>query len=184
MGGRELVAPAVRYGASLRAALDEFRAEGRFGPQDDSGLAAALRAAGDVADEGWLACYLELLHRQVTHPAPGSVAQTTLWWVREDEWLGRVAIRHRLTAGLRRHGGHIGYEVRPSARRQGHATAMLRAALPAAADLGIARALLTCDPANGASRKVIEANGGVLVDEPGPELRFWVPTGLVTGLGS
>lgn len=52
---------------------------------------------------------------------------------------------------------------------------MLRAALPIAASLGIERALLTCDPENLASRRVIEANGGVPIDEPGPELRFWVP---------
>ena len=34
---------------------------------------------------------------------------------------------------LLRRGGHIGYDVRPSARRRGHATAMLAAALPLAA---------------------------------------------------
>ena len=35
-------------------------------------------------------------------------------------------VRHRLTPALSEVGGHIGYAVRPSARRRGHATALLR----------------------------------------------------------
>jgi predicted acetyltransferase len=99
-----------------------------------------------------------------------------MWWVEQDEYLGRIAVRHRLTAQLREVGGHIGYDVRPSARRRGHATAMLRAALPVVRSLGINSALVTCDVDNVASRKVIERNGGVLEDQRGDKLRFWVPT--------
>jgi len=66
--------------------------------------------------------------------------------------------------------------VRRSARRQGHATAMLAAALPVAASLGIDPALVTCDDTNLGSRKVIEGNGGMLEDQRGVKLRFWVPT--------
>lgn len=90
---------------------------------------------------------------------PGWVPCTTLWYVESDEYLGRLAIRHRLTPHLLELGGHIGYDVRRSARRQGHATAMLRAALPVAAELGIDAALLTCDADNVASRRLIEYNG-------------------------
>jgi predicted acetyltransferase len=89
---------------------------------------------------------------------------------------GRVSIRHRLTDHLREIGGHIGYDIRPSARQRGHATAMFAAALPVARSLGITRALLTCDEDNIASRKVIEANGGVLEDKSSGKLRYWVPT--------
>jgi len=77
---------------------------------------------------------------------------------------------------LRKVGGHIGYDIRPSARRHGHATAMLRAALAVAHRLNINPALLTCDTDNLGSRKVIERNGGVLEDQLGDKLRFWVPT--------
>jgi len=101
---------------------------------------------------------------------------TTLWWVEDDEYLGRLAIRHRLTEWLRKVGGHIGYDVRPTARRQGHATAMLRAALPRARELGIDDVLVTCDVDNVASRRVIEANGGRFEDERDGKLRFWVLT--------
>ena len=53
---------------------------------------------------------------------------------------------------------------------------MLAAALPVARSLGIDRALHTCDEANLVSRKVIEANGGVLEDKNGDKVRYWVPT--------
>ena len=74
-------------------------------------------------------------------------------------------------------GGHIGYEVRPSERSRGHATAMLRAVLPHAAARGIDPALVTCDVSNAASRTVIEVNGGVRTSSLEPRtLRFLVPT--------
>jgi predicted acetyltransferase len=81
-----------------------------------------------------------------------------------------------LTPRLRGFGGHIGYDVAPMARRHGHATRMLALALPIARELGIDQALLTCDVDNIASRKIIEANGGVLDNEATGRLRFWVPT--------
>ena len=79
-------------------------------------------------------------------PRPeGYVPDTELWWVAGDEFLGRIGIRHRLTPMLLEMGGHIGYDVRPSARRRGHATEMLRHGLMVARDLGIDPALITCD---------------------------------------
>jgi predicted acetyltransferase len=104
------------------------------------------------------------------------VPSTTYWWIDGTYYIGRISIRHRLTERLLEMGGHIGYDVRPSARRQGHATAMLRAMLPHAHDLGIDPALLTCDTDNVGSRKVILANGGVYEDERSGKLRYWVPT--------
>jgi len=53
---------------------------------------------------------------------------------------------------------------------------MLRAALPIVAGMGFDRALITCDPDNVASRKVMENNGGVFEGERNGKLRYWVPT--------
>ena len=115
---------------------------------------------------------------QETPRPEGKVPETLLWWVDGDEYLGRLSIRHQLTDALREFGGHIGYMVRPSARGQGHARALLAAALPIARDLGIDPALLTCDADNTGSRRVIESNGGVLEDQREDKLRFWVPTSV------
>ena len=102
--------------------------------------------------------------------------QTNLWWVEGDGFIGRIAIRHRLNAGLRSVGGHIGYEIRPTRRHQG----MLPRCSPRRCRwpprLGIDPALITCDVANTISRRVIEANGGRYAGRDADELHFWVPT--------
>src|SRR5690606_7632066 len=76
--------------------------------------------------------------------------------------VGRISFRHRLNENLKVFGGHIGYEVRPSWRKKGVATEMLRMLLKTERAKQIGRLLLTCAPDNVASNKVILANGGVL----------------------
>ena len=180
----QLIPPTVQVWASFVVAMVEFQAEGRGGAHDDSMIGSEIRGYGHrwSAPEGFQE-YVEWLRAQALGDSPrppGYVPSTTLWWVDREEYLGRIAIRHRLTPQLRELGGHIGYDVRPSARRRGHATAMLGEALPIARRLGIEAALVTCDADNVASRKVIEHNGGVLEDQSGDKLRYWVPTGRAT----
>ena len=174
----ELLPPTVRVRQSFLAAMVEFRDEGRGGAADTSMIGQEIRGFGHSwsVPEGF-ATFVDRLRSQALEDSPrpdGHVPSTTLWWIDGEAYLGRVAIRHRLTPHLHEVGGHIGYDVRPSARRRGHATAMLRAALPVARLLDIESALITCDVDNIASRRVIEANGGVFEDQRGEKLRFRV----------
>ena len=102
------------------------------------------------------------------------VPVTELWYVDGPSYIGTVMIRHELTSALRRDGGHIGYHVVPRQRRRGHATAMLAAARAWCRDLGLTRVLLTTSTENVASRRVIEANAGVLDGETDGVLRYWI----------
>jgi predicted acetyltransferase len=176
----KLVLPTVRVHASFVAAMEELRSAGQSGLRDESTAGREIREyGGHWHHPEEFARYLRVLRDQETEEyarRAGLVPQTTLWWVSDDEYLGRIDIRHRLTDRLRQYGGHIGYGIRPSARRKGHATAMLAAVLPVAHGLGVDPALLTCDEDNIGSRKVIEANGGVLADKQDGRLRYWVPT--------
>lgn len=174
----ELLPPTTAVRVSFLTAMAEFQSEGRGAPDDDSVLGRHLRgyAATWTSPDGF-AAYVTWLRAQAWPDTPrpnGFVPSTDLWWIQGETFLGRVSIRHGLTDGLLRTGGHIGYDVRPTARRQGHATAILAAALTVAAGLGIERALLTCDPANVASRRVIERNGGVPEHLDDHTLRFWI----------
>ncbi len=107
---------------------------------------------------------------------PGHVPCTYLWIVDGGIFLGSLAIRHELNDFLLNEGGHIGYSVRPSARRRGHASNALADALPLAKQLGISRVLITCDEDNLGSRATIEKNGGVYEDSRNGKRRYWANT--------
>ena len=158
--------------------MAECIAEGRGGPDDQTFTGELIRRfVRPAGGRPWVAEYLECERRFETRPQEHFVPVTVRWWSEGETFLGRISVRHRLNEHLLETGGHIGYGIRPGARRRGHATAMLAAALPLAARLGIEKALITCDFDNVGSRKVIERNGGVLEDCRGGKLRFWVPTG-------
>ena len=160
--------------------MGEFLAEGRGAPDDHSVIGHYLRdRQGAWSSDRAFRSFVDEVRAQRLEETPrpaGYVPSTELWWVEDDEFLGRICVRHRLTPALLEMGGHIGYDVRRSARRRGHATAMLHAALGIAHEMGIDSALVTCDVGNVGSRTVIELNGGVLEDEREGKLRFWVPT--------
>jgi|SRR5436190_5434465 len=164
-----LVAPTPSVHLSYLDAQAEFHAEGRNLEIDRPALANPNRFARHIAE-------IRAEADGSSPRPPRYVPQTTLWYIDGDHYIGELSIRHWLTEDLRRLGGHIGYEVRPSQRRRGHATEMLRLALPVAHEIGIDPALVTCDDTNVASRKVIEKNGGVPDDPIPPKLRYWVPT--------
>jgi len=173
----ELVLPTSAVHDSFLEAMDEFVAEGA----KDSQTAAWIEhnAPGWRDPEVFETFVGEVVvDAEEDRPRPTRfVPCTTLWWVDGEHYLGRIAIRHRLNDFLLEVGGHIGYDVRPSARRRGHATAMLLGTRSWAKGLGIDPALVTCDDDNVGSIRVIEAAGGDLEDIRGTKRRYWLPTG-------
>jgi predicted acetyltransferase len=99
--------------------------------------------------------------RREAQPA-GRVPGTEYWLEDAGKILACVRLRFRLTAELVQEGGHVGYDVRPTMRRRGYGTHLLRLALPLLRDHGIYRVRITCDEDNIGSAKIIEKNGGVL----------------------
>lgn len=118
---------------------------------------------------------------EIKVPTDKYVPGSTFFALDEDRniFVGAVNIRHYLNEHLLNYGGHIGDGIRPSERRKGYGTEMIRLALLEAKKLGIDKVLMTCDKNNIASRKTITNNGGVLENEvkqsDGEILqRFWI----------
>lgn len=84
--------------------------------------------------------------------------------VSKDIFIGAISLRHHLNEFLVKFGGHIGYSVRPKFRCLRYGSLMLKLCLEKARELGLERALITCNEDNIGSYKIIEANGGVLED--------------------
>lgn len=93
-----------------------------------------------------------------------NVPATTYFSVRpsDNKIIGTIQLRHSLTEALRKHGGHIGYGVRPSERRKGYGTLQLELALNQARNFRISPIMISCDKDNIASGKVVMKNGGIL----------------------
>jgi predicted acetyltransferase len=154
----------------LRPPVADVRVSFLTGEQADctaGGIDTAWLGPASDDFDAYVASCQGVLHRW-------DVPFTTFWYVAGEHYLGTLVIRHALTPALLAEGGHIGYHVSPAWRRQGHATRMLAAGLIEARRLGLTRVLLTCDPANEASRKTILANGGRPAERLAGELRFWI----------
>ena len=123
--------------------------------------------------------YLENL--EIKSEGDGKVPDSVFFLLDEDRnrLLGAVNIRHYLNEYLLREGGHIGDGIRPSERRKGYATEMIRLALIECKKLGMNKVLITCDRDNIGSAKSIIHNGGILenefVNSDGEiEQRYWI----------
>ncbi|KTD87787.1 GNAT family N-acetyltransferase [Paenibacillus etheri] len=105
---------------------------------------------------------------------PNYVPQTNYWLLIDSYPVGVGKLRHSLNDQLRKSGGHIGYSIRPSVRGQGYGKIFLAELLKKAADLGIDKVMLTCEPNNVSSRKVIEANKGILSGIEDEKCNYWI----------
>jgi len=157
-----LVPPTSRLHASWLSAREEW---GLGVHQDGASVWTADRLALDLADPDGFRAWVEalLVAGDPTQELPDDlVPATNLWVVEDDRYLGAVQLRHQLNPFLAALGGHIGYGVRPGARRRGVASFALAQVLPRARRLGLSRVLLTCADHNQGSARTIERNGGVL----------------------
>lgn len=96
----------------------------------------------------------------------------------DNKIIGSIQLRHFLTEELKKHGGHIGYGIRPGERGKGYGRQQLLLVLEAAAKMGLPRVMISCDKDNIASGRTAMSCGGVLEREncyKGKEQQiFWI----------
>ncbi|QYJ02831.1 GNAT family N-acetyltransferase [Nocardioides panacisoli] len=169
-----LVRPDVRLHQSWAATVLDFRHPGAMHGSGEWHMPEVVATEAGCGD--FVAAQLAA---ESADPAGTRVA-STYYWIADGasgEVLGFFHLRHELNEWLLDQGGHIGYSVRPSRRREGHARRALAAGVRRAGALGIERVLVTCDAENAASRGTIRAAGGVLEDVRGTKERYWITVG-------
>ena len=87
-------------------------------------------------------------------------------WIWDDGFCGSIGLRWQPGSDALppTASGHVGYAIVPWRRREGHASAALRAILPEARAVGLTVVDVVTDPENVASIGVITKAGDVLVD--------------------
>ncbi|WP_280253537.1 GNAT family N-acetyltransferase [Nocardia abscessus] len=170
-----LIAPTTRLHTAWLEAHDEW-GPGRH--EDGFGLRPADEVESPAGFAAWVARLVEESSREAGKA--GQTRCTYRWIVEDDQVLGGIALRHEFDDFVR-WAGHIGYGIRPSARRRGLATWALGRMLDEARKLGMDRVLIICAADNIASAKTIQRHGGVLESirdtQLGPARRYWIDIG-------
>lgn len=169
----ELIAPTVRLHAAWLDAHEEW---GPGAHEDGFGLTPADDIDSPAGFGAWV-------KRLLDQSDPGKAlamgrVPCRYWWIVEDgQVLGGIALRHGDSERVLRL-GHIGYGIRPSARRRGLASWALSRVMDEARAFGLPRVLLVCSDDNTASVKTIERLSGVLErvhdTEHGTVRRYWL----------
>ncbi len=102
----------------------------------------------------------------------------TLYLVNDQEIIGMINLRYEMNDIIRRLYGHIGYSIRPKYRKQGYGKIQLKLVLDIYRNKGFKEVMISTDPENIASQKVITHFGGVLKEtvEENSEtfIKYWI----------
>lgn len=123
-----------------------------------------IQGSGSLEKYGDLNIWLKSMKEIEQGLNPKLVPTTYYLILSNDEVVGTICIRHYLTKELEEFGGHIGYSIKPSARRRGYAKEALKEILQLYKD-NYDEVLIMCEQKNIASNKTIIANGGILIDQ-------------------
>lgn len=109
-----------------------------------NGVGALDKYLKENTYEEWLN-YLKKIKDKEYAYSLGFVPANTYFMIRKEDnkIIGMVNLRHELNEKLAISGGHIGYGIRPSERRKGHAKIQLYLCLLKAQELGLKKVMLT-----------------------------------------
>lgn len=155
MGIPFLSKPLDIYKDTYISSLEEFQKEGLNLKYDKSELISNFNK------------FIFELNQLETNPKikNGKVKESTYWLIDNNEFIGRISIRHTLTPYLEKYDGNIGFEIKPSKRKKGYGKLILALGLDKAKNLGLDKVFIMCKDKNIASIKIIEENKGILLDK-------------------
>lgn len=165
-----LVKPSKNLEENIREYKQEYF---DFGETNINGSCGIARS--DNFDE-WLELVLSIEKDKLRN----NVHASTFFSVRksDNKIIGSIQLRHFLTDALEKHGGHIGYGIRPTERRKGYGKQQLQLVLEVAKKMEIPKVMISCEKDNVASRQTAISCGGVLTSknfhEGKEEQIFWI----------
>jgi predicted acetyltransferase len=179
-----LISPSINYKNSYLDALNEFR-----GVNDLFFSRRLIYEAYDMRElEGDFEKHILQPFSDFSNGIgmpDGFIPQSEYWLVQGNEYIGAIHIRHGLTEHLENEGGNLGYEIRPSRRRQGYAKIAVKLGLKKAAALGVPKVLITCNALNIPSARTamslaLELNGveadSFIMNDGRTIRKFWFDT--------
>ena len=175
----QLVKPQQKYLPDVYKAVAEYKSA----PSEYTIL--AVQKMIEAAENDFTTYFINTENESLgVNLKPGYVAHTIYWLVDSDKYIGTFDLRHSLTPYLENIGGHIAYQIRPSAQRKGYACKGLKLCLELARKKGIERALITCKEHNVGSyavmRKTMLEMGGTEIspftEEGVVNKRIWINT--------
>ncbi|MDQ2713432.1 MAG: GNAT family N-acetyltransferase [Chloroflexota bacterium] len=151
----ELAKPAVEYASGYLAMIDEYSEAGEEYVYNNIALARE--------DFAQFVHELEEEAEGIGLP-PGVPAKQSYLLLKDGRHIiGEIRFRPHLTPPYERFFGHIGYNIRPAQRGHGYVTRLLALLLDEARKFHLPGVSLAVEPENLASIRVIEKNGGKLL---------------------
>jgi predicted acetyltransferase len=151
----------IKPSKNLEKEIWEYRQEYfHFGETGINGSCGLARY--DNFDE-WLELVLSIEKDKLRN----NVHASTFFSIRktDNKIIGSIQLRHFLTPDLEKHGGHIGYGIRPSERRKSYGNQQLLLVFDVARNIKIPKVMISCDKDNIPSNKTALSCGGVLTCE-------------------
>ena len=157
----KLVFPNKAYEEKAKEFIAEFYEYG----SEIAGSGSLDRYLRESTYDQWLDKVLSQI--DVANLPEDKIPGLTYFFVREedDRIVGMINIRLALNDFLRNEAGHIGYCIRPTERRKGYGTRLLRAGISVCRRVDIGNIIVSCDKVNLASAGVIRNCGGALEAE-------------------
>ena len=151
----ELVKPSIEYVPAYLAMVDEvMQQEGEY-PYNNA----------DLAREDFAQFVRELEEEAEGIGLPDGFPPQQVYWLLKDgkQIVGEIRFRPVLRPPYEKFNGHVGYNIRPSQQGKGYATRQLALLLDEARRFKLAGISMTIEGDNPASVRVIEKNGGKLL---------------------
>ena len=154
----KLVFPNKDYEAKAKEFIAEFYEYG----SEIAGSGSLDRYLKESTYDEWLTKVFSYI--DIANIPADKIPGLTYFFVREedDRIIGMINIRLALNDFLRNEAGHIGYCIRPTERRKGYGTQLLRAGISVCHRVDIKEVIVSCDKVNLGSAGVIRNCGGVL----------------------